>query len=185
MAEEQVRTMHQYKILPPTYDGNYSQFEEWKYRFAAYAGISNGAFSTTLDLEHKQWKHCHQQKLNFTPSALEHKKRSSSGTSSWKRWTQSPSTCTSTQTAQQASPWQQDKEYQNEQNTSNSNSCSSRTSSKEAWYHHTRYQSKITGQTSSQCMWQQKCWDGSYSEQASTLTEAKLQQVSPVSPVCM
>ena len=41
MAEEQVRTMHQYKIPPPTYDGNYSQFEEWKYRFTAYAGLIN------------------------------------------------------------------------------------------------------------------------------------------------
>jgi hypothetical protein len=46
--------------------------------------------------------------------------------------------------------WQQDKEYQNEQSTSNSSSCSSRTSSKEAWYHYTSYQPKKTQQTSSQ-----------------------------------
>ena len=48
MAEEQVRTMHQYKIPPPTYDGNYSQFEEWKYRFTAYAGLINAAFPRLL-----------------------------------------------------------------------------------------------------------------------------------------
>ena len=50
--------------------------------------------------------------------------------------------------------------------------------------HYTRYQPKATQQTSSQSMWK-KCWDGSSSAQASTLTEAKLQQISPVSPVCM
>ena len=48
MAEEQVRTMHQYKIPPPTYDGNYSQFEKWKYRFTAFAGFINAAFPSLL-----------------------------------------------------------------------------------------------------------------------------------------
>ena len=43
-----MRTMHQYKIPPPTYDGNYSQFEEWKYRFTAYAGLINAAFPRLL-----------------------------------------------------------------------------------------------------------------------------------------
>ena len=48
MAEEQVRTMHQYKIPPPAYDGNYSQFEKWKYRFTAFAGFINAAFPSLL-----------------------------------------------------------------------------------------------------------------------------------------
>ena len=43
-----MRTMHQYKIPPPTYDGNYSQFEKWKYRFTAYAGFINAAFPSLL-----------------------------------------------------------------------------------------------------------------------------------------
>jgi len=29
---------------PPTYDGNYSQFKEWKYRFTADTGLINAAF---------------------------------------------------------------------------------------------------------------------------------------------
>ena len=29
---------------PPTYDGNYSQFEEWKHRFTADTGLINAAF---------------------------------------------------------------------------------------------------------------------------------------------
>ena len=43
-----MRTMHQYKIPPPTYDGNYSQFEKWKYRFTAFAGFINAAFPSLL-----------------------------------------------------------------------------------------------------------------------------------------
>ena len=43
-----MRTMHQYKIRPPTYDGNYSQFEEWKYPFTANAGLINAAFPRLL-----------------------------------------------------------------------------------------------------------------------------------------
>ena len=48
-GEEQVKSMHQYKIPPPTYDGNHSQFEEWKYRFTAYAGLINSAFPRLLN----------------------------------------------------------------------------------------------------------------------------------------
>ena len=51
MAQEQVRTMHEHKIPPPTYDGNYSQFEEWKYRFTAFAGLINAAFPRLLAKE--------------------------------------------------------------------------------------------------------------------------------------
>ena len=47
-GEGQVKSMHQYKIPPPTYDGNHSQFEEWKYRFTAYAGLINSAFPRLL-----------------------------------------------------------------------------------------------------------------------------------------
>ena len=48
MAQEQVRTMHQYKFHPPTYDGNYPQCEDWKYQFTAYAGLINAAFPRLL-----------------------------------------------------------------------------------------------------------------------------------------
>ena len=48
MAEEQVRTIHQFKIPPPIYDGNCSQFEEWKYRWTAYTGLINAAFHRLL-----------------------------------------------------------------------------------------------------------------------------------------
>lgn len=43
-AEDQVRSIHQYKITPPTYDGDFSTFEEWKYKFTAYIGLINPIF---------------------------------------------------------------------------------------------------------------------------------------------
>jgi len=27
------------KLKPPTYDGNYATYEEWKYKFTAYMGL--------------------------------------------------------------------------------------------------------------------------------------------------
>ena len=58
-------------------------------------------------------------------SGQELRKDSTSETSYWKHSAIERSTSRYTQTAQPASPWQQDKEYQREQNTSNWNSCSS------------------------------------------------------------
>ena len=47
-AEDQVRSIHQYKITPPTYDGDFSTFEEWKYKFTAYIGLINPIFPRLL-----------------------------------------------------------------------------------------------------------------------------------------
>ena len=145
---------------------------------------SSLARASTLDQEHRQSWHCHPPKRSSTPSEQEPKKRYTSRTSSLKLWATSASTSASTQTAQQENQWRRAKGYQSVQSTSNSNSCSSRTSSKEAWYLCTRSLAKTIQQTSLPNTWQQKCWDGSSTAQVSTHSNTKLQQVSPVSPVC-
>ena len=32
---------HTVKLKPPTYDGNYATYEEWKYKFTAYRGLQD------------------------------------------------------------------------------------------------------------------------------------------------
>ena len=46
--EDQVRSIHQYKTTPPIYDGDFSNFEEWKYKFTAYIGLMNPIFPRLL-----------------------------------------------------------------------------------------------------------------------------------------
>ena len=46
--EDQVSSIHQYKITPPIYDGDFSNFEEWKYKFTAYIGLINPIFPRLL-----------------------------------------------------------------------------------------------------------------------------------------
>ena len=36
------------KLKPPTYDGNYATFEEWKYKFKAYMGIQDNIYPDLL-----------------------------------------------------------------------------------------------------------------------------------------
>ena len=45
---ENLAGQHKLKLKPPTYDGNYSKFEEWKYKFSAYMSIRGNLFSTLL-----------------------------------------------------------------------------------------------------------------------------------------
>ena len=42
MATEQqagLASTHRYKLKPPTFNGDYAQYEEWKYKFLAYMGL--------------------------------------------------------------------------------------------------------------------------------------------------
>ena len=39
---------HKLKLKPPTYDGNYATFEEWKYKFKAYMGIQDNIYPDLL-----------------------------------------------------------------------------------------------------------------------------------------
>ena len=39
---------HRLKLKPPTYDGNYATFEEWKYKFKAYMGIQDNIYPDLL-----------------------------------------------------------------------------------------------------------------------------------------
>lgn len=48
-TEEQVRSIHQYKITPPSFDGNYNNYEEWKFKFGAYAGLIHQDFPRLLN----------------------------------------------------------------------------------------------------------------------------------------
>ena len=43
-ADDEVAALaatHKLKLKPPTYDGNYATYEEWKYKFAAYMGLQD------------------------------------------------------------------------------------------------------------------------------------------------
>ena len=42
-------SIHQYKITPPIYDGDFSNFEEWKYKFTAYIRLINPIFPRLLE----------------------------------------------------------------------------------------------------------------------------------------
>ena len=39
---------HRMRLRPPTYDGNYATFEEWKYKFSAYMGLQDNIFPQLL-----------------------------------------------------------------------------------------------------------------------------------------
>ena len=45
--------VHRLKLKPPTYDGNYSTFEEWNYRFTAYMGIQDPTYPLLMDRAEK------------------------------------------------------------------------------------------------------------------------------------
>ena len=47
--DEGLRSLHRCKITPPTYNGDYTTFEEWKFKFAAYLGLMNPQFPTLLE----------------------------------------------------------------------------------------------------------------------------------------
>ena len=42
-------TVHKLKLKPPTYDGNYATFDEWKYKFTAYMGIQDPIYPTLME----------------------------------------------------------------------------------------------------------------------------------------
>ena len=48
-STEALATVHKLKLRPPTYDGNYSTFEEWKYKFAAYMGIQDPTYPQLME----------------------------------------------------------------------------------------------------------------------------------------
>ena len=56
MAEEQedtgaaLATTRKLKLRPPTYDGNYATYEEWKYKFTAYMGIQDTFYPRIFNL---------------------------------------------------------------------------------------------------------------------------------------
>ena len=45
---EALAATHRLKLRPPTYDGNYSTFEEWKYKFTAYMGLMDPFYPNIL-----------------------------------------------------------------------------------------------------------------------------------------
>ena len=46
---EQVASQHKIKVRPPTYDGSYTTFEEWKYKFKAYMGVQHEVYPRFLE----------------------------------------------------------------------------------------------------------------------------------------
>ena len=49
-ATEAIASTHRLKLKPPTYDGNYSTFEEWKYKFKAYMGLQDNMYTRLLSI---------------------------------------------------------------------------------------------------------------------------------------
>ena len=47
-ATEAIASTHRLKLKPPTYNGNYATFEEWKYKFNAYMGIQDNIYPDLL-----------------------------------------------------------------------------------------------------------------------------------------
>ena len=45
---EGLASQHKLKLKPPTYDGNYSTFEDWHYKFKAYMGVQRNFYSLFL-----------------------------------------------------------------------------------------------------------------------------------------
>ena len=42
-------TVHKLKLRPPTYDGSYATFDEWKYKFTAYMGTQDPIYPTQME----------------------------------------------------------------------------------------------------------------------------------------
>ena len=46
---EALATTHRLKLKPPTYNGDYATFEEWKYKFNAYMGLIDATYPALLE----------------------------------------------------------------------------------------------------------------------------------------
>ena len=69
--EDQVRSIHQYKITPPIYDGDFSNFEEWKYKFTAYIGLINPIFPRLLQQTERSTETITDTLLRAGPDTIE------------------------------------------------------------------------------------------------------------------
>ena len=48
IPEDNLANMSRYKPKPPFYNGDYSTFEEWKYKFTAYMGLQDNDYTALL-----------------------------------------------------------------------------------------------------------------------------------------
>ena len=47
--QEDLHNISRYKLKPPTYNGDYGTFEEWKYKFTAYMGLFDNDYPQLLE----------------------------------------------------------------------------------------------------------------------------------------
>ncbi len=47
-AGESLASQHKLKLKPPPYDGDYSTFEDWHYKFKAYMGVQHNFYTQFL-----------------------------------------------------------------------------------------------------------------------------------------
>ena len=77
MAEEQedtgaaLATTHKLKLRPPTYDGNYATYEEWKYKFTAYMGIQDIFYLRMFNLAEQAAQQLTEAHLRAAAATLE------------------------------------------------------------------------------------------------------------------
>ena len=48
-SHEALASSHKYRLKPPTFDGNYGHFEEWKYKFTADLGLNHNRYPLLLE----------------------------------------------------------------------------------------------------------------------------------------
>ena len=65
-------SQHKIKVRPPTYNGSYTTFEEWKYKFKAYMGVQHEVYPRFLEMaEQSGATYLTQQLIREAASTLE------------------------------------------------------------------------------------------------------------------
>jgi hypothetical protein len=72
---DQLASTHKLKLKPPTYDGNYSTFEEWKYKFAGYMGLQDPFYPRMLDRAATTQQHLTEADLRGAATTVEEGER--------------------------------------------------------------------------------------------------------------
>ena len=64
-------TTHKLKLRPPTYDGNYATYKEWKYKFTAYMGIQDNFYPRMFNLAEQSAQQLTEAHLRAAAATLE------------------------------------------------------------------------------------------------------------------
>ena len=88
-ADEEITALaatHKLKLKPPTYDGNYATYEEWKYKFTAYMGLQDPFYPRMFRLAEAATQQVTEAHLRQAATTLEE-------ADAWSKSIKSLSTC--------------------------------------------------------------------------------------------